>query len=603
MSQRSVFCSGYTSPNLSACFRMLGLAVCLLMSAGCSVFSGPLDKVMRIEDDAARVDAFVQLRDSLPEGSPAQIELIEDALNAFNDTRGLVLRPFVPQTDGTSLHLGQEGQPDPARLADVTDITVFTGMHLDTLSIQHCPNLRDFDVLKSMKIKTLRLDGCTGFRDPRLLNEIEGLQSASLSKTGSLSPSRVKRQWFDHLDFSHSHMVKFLRGLQGKTIVHLSLDGLERMQDFSPFSEMQIDASLSLSGTPIDDLKPLRDQPLRHLNLDGCKNLRSLAGLEAMPNLQSVSLLRTHLDPKEVDRIRKLLPKVRIAYDPPPASVLNTQTLEQIMQIQDHTQRLQAFIKLRDSLMPYSSQQTELIQQALNAFNQTQGVEFLVRRLDDGAKTLHLRGNGYLYPERAHPTDAITDISVFTGMSFDMVDLAGMKKIEDFSVLETMQIKTLSVKGCRGWIDVSVLNRIEGLKKVGMGSTDITDLRPLQIDKLDSLNLSVCLKLRSLEGLEGMTIGSLSLNTCRALEDISALCDMRSLRWLDLSVTPVSDLTPLRRLELEHLNVSDCKSLRSLSGIKKMESLRTLFISGSGLPESEVQRLQWRNPELEVSGL
>lgn len=604
MLKKSTYRGGQVLLNRSACRCAALMAFFLFSSVGCALLSDPLDDVIQIEDEAARLDAFIQLRDRLPTGSYRQGKLLENALNAFNGTSDVVLQQCrCARTGAVGLHLERANQADDA-LAQITDISIFTGMDIDHLSIAGCPNLRDFSVLRSMKLRSLYLDHCIGFRETIILIDIEGLQTAVLTNTGSLSPMRLKMKLLHRLDFSHSHMVKFLRGLKGKSISHLSLDGLERIDDFAPLGEIHIDSSLSLNGTPIDDLAPLRGQPLRRLSLNNCKNLRSLAGLETMPNLQSVSLIGTHVPLEEVQRIKQLLPELDIRYTPPPATAIDVLTFEQVMQIEDRAARLAAFIKLRDSLAPYSKQQAELIRLALNAFNETQGVDVLLRNLDDGTKSLHLRGNGYLYPERPHPTDAITDISVLTGMRFYLLDLTGMKKIEDFSVLQTMQLTRLILTGCRGLTDVGVLNGVKGLERATLGSTNVTrltDLRPLKIGTLVSLNMNTCLQLRSLDGIEGNTIESLSLDNCRALEDISALSDVRGLKKLSLGSTQVKDLSSIRDLSLEYLSLKSCRKLTSLEGLENMSTLKTLSLRGSGVPQSEDARLQAIYPDLDIS--
>jgi hypothetical protein len=459
--------------NRSPWLTVATLVAFLFKSVGCSIYSDRLDEVMLIEDEGQRLDAFIQLRDSLPAPTYLQARLLEDAVNAFNGTEDVVLKRRISDTGKLSLHLCEQCQPYPERLDQITDISVFTGMAVESFSVQDCPNLRDFEPLGSMSIRRLNLDGCDGFRFPSTLNETEGLTSVVLSNTGSGSPMRWNIASLDRLDLGHSHMVKFLRGLKGKSIGSLSLDGLERISDFSPLSEIRIDESLSLNGTAIDDLAPLKNQRIRHLSLNGCKNLRSLAGLETMPQLQSVSLLNTHVAPAEVQRLKQRLPRLSIAYNPPPASVVQALSFDEVMQIQDPDERLRAFITLRDSMFAYSPQQTDLIRRAINAFNDTQGVDLMVRRLDDGTKTLHLRGNGFVYPEKPHPTDAITDISPFTGMAFELLDLTGMKKIEDFSTLKTMRLKSIQLKGCRSFKDTSVLDDVEGLESYGIDSTGV----------------------------------------------------------------------------------------------------------------------------------
>ena len=269
-------------------------------------------------------------------------------------------------------------------------------------------------------------------------------------------------------------------------------------------------------------------------------------------------------------------------------------TWEEVKQITDVDQRLDAFVRLRDS-KPSFDEQVELIRLGLMEFNEIAQVHLLVQILNDGRRKITLTKPRP--HEEENPNQAIKDISVFAVMHVDVLNTYWCPNITDFSPLKTAKVRSLSILSCPGFSDVGVLNHIEGLSFVNINSSGLNDLRPLRVPQLKNLSLAGGSRLTSLEGLEGMTINRLFISNTPSLTDYSALSKIDGLKSLYLNNVPIKDLEYITDLELEYLLLTGCRKLQSLEGLESMRSLKVLDFSNSSL-QDEFRQIKGQLPSI-----
>ena len=143
----------------------------------------------------------------------------------------------------------------------------------------------------------------------------------------------------------------------------------------------------------------------------------------------------------------------------------------------------------------------------------------------------------------------LKDLSPLRGLKLMGLDLSG-NPLRDLRHLRGMPIRTLYLE-----------------------NTEIADLRPLQGMPIAELRLNQCAQLRSLKGLEGMPIDNLYLPGT----EVSDLTPLKGapIRQLWLNGSPVVDLQPLKNaplvsLTLHRTNVSDLSVITDLPLLERL---------------------------------
>jgi hypothetical protein len=109
--------------------------------------------------------------------------------------------------------------------------------------------------------------------------------------------------------------------------------------------------------------------------------------------------------------------------------------------------------------------------------------------------------------------------------------------------------------------DVAGIERCTSLEKLVLHECGVSSLQPLRgLSSVKHLMVSMCPMLSSLEGLNNMSLQSLSLTGCEDLYDLSGLEDFSALTSLEFVHCPLTSLQPLSQLGegLQKLRVYDC---------------------------------------------
>jgi serine/threonine protein kinase len=128
-----------------------------------------------------------------------------------------------------------------------------------------------------------------------------------------------------------------------------------------------------------------------------------------------------------------------------------------------------------------------------------------------------------------------------------VLDLEGQAQIDSLEPLRGMQLGQLSLFGCK----------------------QLTDLSPLRGMPLTVLTLDGCRSIRDFSPVKSLPLVTVSAKHA-AIEDLSFLKGMMTLRILELGGNPIEDLAPLRGLQLTGLELSGCRRLNDLSPLEGM---------------------------------
>ena len=250
-----------------------------------------------------------------------------------------------------------------------------------------------------------------------------------------------------------------------------------------------------------------------------------------------------------------------------PAPVVDwREAWEQIKQIEYADERLSQYIALRDGLEYFSKDQTELLRLAMMHFNGMDQIDFRAGRFTDPQRRTYIK----LFdptPTTDNVNQQVHDISALTGMNVQYLKLQPpLPNLSDYSPLATMQVEDLWLVGNTNFIDITLINHMDGLIRAHLSKCGFADIRGLDLKAdLHLLHLGVNSKLTSLEGIQGTKVRHLRLNSCDHLADISAITEVDGLESLDLGNSGVYDLRPLAGVKTQRLTLGGCRAIRPRS--------------------------------------
>lgn len=183
----------------------------------------------------------------------------------------------------------------------------------------------------------------------------------------------------------------------------------------------------------------------------------------------------------------------------------------------------------------------------------------------------------------------ISDLSPLAGIPFGALDLRG-QRVSDLQPLKGMPLKLLGIEDSL----VADLTPLKGmrLEKLYVNNTPVSDLGPLRGMPLNELML-VGTKVKDLKPLHGSPLQMLWLNNTQVFDisplagcpirsltlertkvvDLKPLSKMTSLKRLHIGETPVSDISPLKTLQLERLIFTPKNIRKGLDVVRDMKTL------------------------------
>lgn len=569
----------------------------------------------RITDVFYRHRAFIKLRDRQAPFSEAQSDLIKLELMHLNKTKDV---PFTMHgyPDEPKIMVGIVGKSNRA----ITQLSPLEGIQTHTLSLQHLTDLRDFEFLKGKAVHTLELTGCSQFEDVSILREVNGLASLDIGQTAVSDLRELRLKSLKTLTLDGCKGLPHLDGLQGMELEVLSAAGCTSIREVSALARVRGLKHVSLADTAIQSASALtRQKDLAFLSLNDCEKLITLSGLHLLSELKHLHLHNTPmLDHVDIERLKARMPDTKFSYadddvvkpdengrdakeaerDDKVAEAQTVRSIRELTKIKSGEERLKAYYKLRDSLEPFSDEQKGLVQWAFLQSNTPDKMEECLSAYGD---SYNLYFRTYRDNGKPHSVDYITDLSAFSGLKFTTLDLDRATNLRDFTPIASMSVMRLDLSRTR----MSDLKQIKGVKdlvQLDLSSTGVRDLSPIEAEELDQLELNDCIRLTSLDGLEGKTIDTLSASGSINLSDFSALKEIKDLESLVLNSTRIGSLKQLDGLDsLEYLSLSNCKNLSSLKTLTTLKSLKTLYLYSTNIPERDLRALQAAMPNTRVA--
>ena len=162
------------------------------------------------------------------------------------------------------------------------------------------------------------------------------------------------------------------------------------------------------------------------------------------------------------------------------------------------------------------------------------------------------------------------------------LSLRHCRGVIDVSVLSDLtDLTVLDLHGTRV-IDISNLSSMKGLTSLGLHDTNVSDISDLaSLDNLTNIDLSWnsnLIDISALSNLESLTRIDLSWNS--SLTDISALSNLKRLTNLYLNGTNVSDINALSKLKrLRKLELSECRRIVEINALSELKSLAILDLN------------------------
>ena len=142
------------------------------------------------------------------------------------------------------------------------------------------------------------------------------------------------------------------------------------------------------------------------------------------------------------------------------------------------------------------------------------------------------------------------------------------QKVTSLRALSGIQLTTLNLAGCTEITDLAVLKGMPLTQLDLAGLVGVSDLNPLkEMKALADLNLRGCVNVLDLAPLAELPLKRLNLSFTR-VTDLKPLKDVKTLEWLDLSVTPIRDIGPLAGKPLKWLDLSSTKVVARLDALK-----------------------------------
>ena len=154
----------------------------------------------------------------------------------------------------------------------------------------------------------------------------------------------------------------------------------------------------------------------------------------------------------------------------------------------------------------------------------------------------------------------VTDISPLNGLSIVLLDMVG-SPVEDRSIVNTLSKLKKFFSDNMSDADVESLKDIKGLLWLGIYSSEINDMNCfVDQDKLENIDLSYCENIKDVHWVTGHSALDYLGLAHTSVTDISDISSCKMLSHLDISGTPVKDLSVLKSLpRLETIYIDSAK--------------------------------------------
>lgn len=444
------------------------------------------------------------------------------------------LAPLAALKDLTALYIGHPDASAQRRLSDLRPLAGLT--KLKAVSLEFCPELRDFSPLHDKPLDMLSLYGTP-------LPDLAWLQRTNMrhlnlgGRTGTIDLAALRGLKLVTLDVNES-AVRDLSPLKDMPLYLLSVANTN-VEDITPLLQMEIE-SLNIRDTLVDDLTPLKQMPkLLHLSCN-------------VQNDSEVQLLRSF--PHLMDVNRQPLPEITLL-PRAPIHLSITRIAETGENAEAWKLAKSVHIQLQTLNPGYDAQLHAVVRDkkvlswdinstVLDDISPLADLPDLEtvrlwssRQVDRKLKDLSpLRGKKLKHLTLHHLKD-LTDFSPLEGMPLETLILY-RSSLPDLKWLSTLKLTELTAGGRSTAFDLSVLKDMP-LKTLNISDAPFNDLSPLSGLKLELLRCSAS-QIRDLSPLRGMPLFDLQCSACD-IDDLSPLKDLPRLRRISCPVRNQAD--------------------------------------------------------------
>lgn len=173
--------------------------------------------------------------------------------------------------------------------------------------------------------------------------------------------------------------------------------------------------------------------------------------------------------------------------------------------------------------------------------------------------------------------NAVSDLSPLKGMPLKALILEDTQ-VADLTPLQGMQLEELQLQNTKV-TDLSVLKGMP-LKRLNLLALPIQDVTPFANMPLETLWLNET-QVSDLSPLKGASLQSLDIQETQ-VQDLQPLAGMQTLKRLNISGTPVTDVSALRGLQLERITLTPENISKGMEVLREMPSLQQILTSMEG---------------------
>jgi Leucine-rich repeat (LRR) protein len=483
--------------------------------------------------------------------------------------------------------------------SSISDLGKVSGMPLGALILARCSKISDLSPLRGMALKELDLSN-TSVADVSALQGMTSLEHLILNDTRVIDLSPLRGLRLERLSLWNQN-VSDLTPLGGMNLRGVTISAIAA-NDFTVLKDMPLEY-LTLHKTRVTDLAFLKGMPLKGIILGGSSNARGFSTFSEIPTLKSLVLPW----PMESIPNEELLAIAALRSHTGLEQITAELTLMGMNPRTTFTAK-EDFFREWDDAMAW---RVALTEQGGKVDVQPYGDEGMRIKIS-GSNVTDLSALSGLLTLKGKPIrelilrrTGVSDLTPISKMPLKVLDIE-YTKVEDLEPIRGMPLEWISVTDTKV-ADIGALTGMKTLTNVGLGGTKVTDLTPLT-----GLTLSVVvinkLKIPSLSPLAGMplkqllafetTIGDMSVISQLPLEhlhlgaakltDIAFLAGCKTIKFLWLSDTNISDIQALTDLKIEELHLGNTR-VRDLTPLSNLP-LKTLTIDRCPVKDLSVLR-------------
>ena len=183
------------------------------------------------------------------------------------------------------------------------------------------------------------------------------------------------------------------------------------------------------------------------------------------------------------------------------------------------------------------------------------------------------RPQGCLIPED------VASLTEFRADGIGGIGIRSLAGIEYFTTLLDLELYSNQI------VDLTPLNQLKNLKRLGLSFNQIVDLTPIsQLKNLNLLKLdgNQIVDLTPLNQLKNLRLLYLGRNQ---IVDLTPISQLKNLQWLYLSANQITDLTPISELNSLNLLNLDSNQIVDLTPISQLKNLQWLYLSANQITD------------------